>query len=80
LHDTIIADIVTGPGDLGRDAACQIAPRRAIPSKRTIAQEHGVATGTIDKALDLLRADGHLKTVCGLGLFVVAPEDRSPLP
>jgi GntR family transcriptional regulator len=54
----------------------EIPPRRAIPSKRILMQEYEVALGTVNKALDLLRQDGYLITVRGLGLFVVAPEDR----
>jgi GntR family transcriptional regulator len=56
--------------------AGEIPPRRAIPSKRQLMQEYEVALGTVNKALDLLRADGYLKTVRGLGLFVVPPADR----
>jgi GntR family transcriptional regulator len=54
----------------------EIPPRRAIPSKRILMQEYEVALGTVDKALELLRADGYLKTVRGLGLFVVPANER----
>jgi DNA-binding GntR family transcriptional regulator len=54
----------------------EFPPRRAIPSKKTIMQEYGVALGTVDKALDLLRADGYLVTVKGLGLFFTEVSQR----
>jgi DNA-binding GntR family transcriptional regulator len=56
----------------------ELAPRRPVPSKRTLTQEHGIAGGTVDKAMDLLRAEGLIKTVPGKGLFVTAPEERQP--
>jgi GntR family transcriptional regulator len=56
----------------------EIPPRRAIPSKRQLMQEYGVALGTVNKALDLLRQDGYLVSVQGLGVFVTPPEDRTP--
>jgi DNA-binding GntR family transcriptional regulator len=40
-------------------------------------QQYGVAKGTAERALDVLRADGYLVTVIGRGLFVVPPEDRA---
>ena len=53
-----------------------IAERRPLPSKRTMRQQYGVSAGTIDKAMNLLRAEGLIKTVLGLGLYVVARGDR----
>lgn len=41
-------------------------------------QEYGVAGGTVERALDELRAVGYLKTVLGRGLYVVPAEDRKP--
>ena len=55
----------------------ELAPRRPVPSKRTLTQTYGIAGGTIDKAMDLLRAEGLIKTVRGKGLYVTAPEERS---
>jgi GntR family transcriptional regulator len=55
----------------------ELAPRRPLPSKRTLMQEYGIAGGTVDKAMSLLRADGLIKTVPGKGLYVTAPEERS---
>jgi GntR family transcriptional regulator len=56
----------------------RIPARHAIPSKRTLTQEYGVAAGTVERALDELRAEGYLKTVLGRGLYVVPLEDRKP--
>jgi GntR family transcriptional regulator len=54
----------------------QIPPRRAIPSKNTIMQTYGVALGTTNKALDLLRSEGLIRSVQGLGVFVTDPASR----
>jgi GntR family transcriptional regulator len=48
-----------------------LAPRRPVPSKRTLMQEHGVAGGTIDKAIAILRDEGLVRTVTGRGIYVV---------
>ena len=66
-----LAEIMRGQIDRG-----ELAPRRPVPSKRTLMQTYGIAGGTIDKAMGLLRADGLIKTVMGKGLFVTAPEER----
>ena len=66
-----LAEILRGQIDRGEPA-----PRRPVPSKRTLMQEYGIAGGTIDKAMGLLRADGLIKTVRGKGLFVTAREER----
>jgi GntR family transcriptional regulator len=55
----------------------RIPPRRAIPSKKTLMQEYGVALGTVDHALELLRADGLIRTSRGRGLYVVPPAERA---
>ena len=55
----------------------ELAPRRPVPSKRTLTQQYGIAGGTVDKAMDLLRAEGLVKTVKGRGIYVTAPEERS---
>ncbi len=49
----------------------ELAPRRPIPSKRTLMQEYGVAGGTIDKAIGILRDEGLVRTVTGRGIYVV---------
>jgi DNA-binding GntR family transcriptional regulator len=40
-------------------------------------QEHGIAGGTADRAVDLLKAEGLVRTVPGRGIYVV-PEDERP--
>jgi GntR family transcriptional regulator len=54
----------------------EIPPRHAIPSKSTLMRLYGVADGTINKALQILKDEGLVKTTLGLGLFVIPPEDR----
>ncbi|HEY4851890.1 MAG TPA: winged helix-turn-helix domain-containing protein [Streptosporangiaceae bacterium] len=54
----------------------EIPPRRAIPSKRVLSEEYCVSPGTVERAVQALRAEGYLKTVLGRGLFVRPMEDR----
>lgn len=49
-------------------------PGTPIPSKRVLCQRYGVAPNTAEHAIQVLKAEGMLKTVIGLGLF---PTDRS---
>ncbi|HEV2451159.1 MAG TPA: winged helix-turn-helix domain-containing protein [Streptosporangiaceae bacterium] len=56
----------------------EIKPHRAIPSKRVLSQDYHVSPGTVERAIQALRAEGYLKTVLGRGLFVRPPEERSP--
>jgi GntR family transcriptional regulator len=48
----------------------ELAPRRPVPSKRTLMQDYGVAGGTIDKAIGILRGEGLVRTVAGRGIYV----------
>jgi GntR family transcriptional regulator len=48
----------------------KIPPDRPLPSKRTLMQEYGIAGKTVDKAIDVLRADGLVRTVRGMGIYV----------
>jgi GntR family transcriptional regulator len=66
-----LAAILRGKIDSG-----EIAPRRAIPSKRLLSEEYRVSPGTVERAVQALRAEGYLKTVMGRGLFVRPLEDR----
>ena len=50
----------------------ELAPRRPVPSKRSLMQEYGVAGGTIDKAIAILRDEGLVRTVIGRGIYVTA--------
>lgn len=54
----------------------EIQPRRPIPSKAQLRGRYGVSGQTVDRAVDILRADGLLLTVKGKGLFVVPEEER----
>jgi GntR family transcriptional regulator len=54
----------------------EIPARRAIPSKRVLAQKYRVSPGTVERAVQALRAEGYLKTVMGRGLFVRPLEER----
>lgn len=48
----------------------ELAPRRPVPSKRSLMQQYGVAGGTIDKAIAILREEGLVRTVIGRGIYV----------
>jgi len=48
----------------------QIAPRQPMPSIKTLTQEYGVAKGTAEKALRVLRTEGLVVTVPGRGIYV----------
>jgi len=47
-------------------------PGSAIPSEQTLAAEHGVALGTMRRALELLASEGLVERVHGRGTFVRA--------
>jgi len=66
LADRIRADIESG----------KILPGRAVPSKRTLCEVHGVSGPTVDKVMSQLKAEGLIKPVRGLGLFVTRLEER----
>ena len=55
-----------------RIEAGELAPKRPVPSKRSLMQEYGVAGGTIDKAIAILRGEGLVRTVIGRGIYVTA--------
>lgn len=45
---------------------------RALPSIRTLQQAHGIADGTVQKALQILKDEGLVHTVRGRGVFVTS--------
>ena len=45
-------------------------PGIAIPAEQTLAAQHGVALGTLRRALELLAADGLIERIHGRGTFV----------
>ena len=52
---------------------------RRIPSVKTLTQEYGVAQGTAERALAVLREEGLIRSRMGRGHFVV-PKDERPKP
>jgi DNA-binding GntR family transcriptional regulator len=54
----------------------EIPVHRPIPSKKTLVQQYGVAPGTVERALDVLKAEGLLESVQGKGLYVTDPAER----
>jgi GntR family transcriptional regulator len=53
-----------------------IAPRTPVPSVKALVQEHNVARGTAERAVEVLRSEGLVRTVPGKGVFVLLPEER----
>lgn len=51
----------------------ELEPDRPIPSEVQIQQEFGVARETARRAVALLRDEGHVVTVPGMGTYVKAP-------
>jgi GntR family transcriptional regulator len=49
---------------------------RRIPSVKTLTQQYGVAQGTAERALAVLRAEGLIRSRMGRGHFVVPPTER----
>lgn len=54
----------------------RIPPRRALPSNRSLTQQHGVSRGTAARAVNILIAEGWAFAVTGRGVFAVAEADR----
>ena len=52
-------------------ASGELPPRTPLPSAKTLAQEHGIAIGTVTRAVDVLRREGLVRTVPGRGVWVV---------
>ena len=59
-----------------RIASGDLAPRRPLPSIKTLTQEYGIAKGTVEKAIQVLRDAGEVRTVIGRGVYVVDPGSR----
>jgi GntR family transcriptional regulator len=53
-----------------RIVAGEWPPAGALPAEQTLAQEHGVALGTLRRALELVSAEGLIERVHGRGTFV----------
>lgn len=52
----------------------EIPPGRRLPSELILEADYGVSRNTIRKAVGLLREDGLVETVPGLGIAVKRPE------
>jgi AcrR family transcriptional regulator len=63
-----------------RIGAGELVPGEPIPSARRIARDHGVALATATKVLAVLRDDGLVRAVPGVGTVVVDRPDRAPRP
>ena len=48
----------------------EILPHHPIPSKATLKARHNVAGTTVDRAIQVLKDEGRIITVPGLGLYV----------
>jgi GntR family transcriptional regulator len=59
----------------GQITSGELAPRRPIPSVRTLVEQYGVARATASKAIQLLADEGLVRVVKGRGWFVT-PEDQ----
>jgi DNA-binding GntR family transcriptional regulator len=49
---------------------------RRVPSVKTLTQQYGVAQGTAERALAVLREEGLIRSRQGRGHFVVPPDQR----
>jgi DNA-binding GntR family transcriptional regulator len=48
----------------------ELQPERALPSGKTLVQTYGVARGTVDKAIAVLKAEGLVYVLHGKGVYV----------
>ena len=64
---------------LNRIRTGQLLPRNPLPSEPRLQREFGVARDTVRKAIVILREDGYVTTVQGMGTFVTDP-DQWPVP
>ena len=49
-----------------------------LPPEKALAAGHGVAVATVRRALDVLRAEGLVRTYRGSGTSAVRPGERPP--
>jgi DNA-binding GntR family transcriptional regulator len=55
-------------------ASGELQPERALPSGKTLVQRYGVARGTVDKAIAVLKAEGLVYVLHGKGVYVAKRE------
>lgn len=48
----------------------ELAPERALPSGKHLVQQYGLARGTVDKAIAVLKAEGLVYVLKGKGVYV----------
>lgn len=54
----------------------ELAPRDKLPSINRLMQDYGIADQTAQKAIAQLREEGLVRSVRGLGTFVIPPDER----
>ncbi|MGA5823713.1 GntR family transcriptional regulator [Kitasatospora sp. NPDC094028] len=54
----------------------ELRPGDKLPSTQQLAAEHGVAAGTVQRALAELRSRGAVYSQAGRGSFVSSPDDK----
>lgn len=60
-----------------RIKAGDLKERRLVPSESSLQQEHGIARGSVRRAMEVLRGEGWVVTIQGRGTFVT-PMDAWP--
>jgi DNA-binding GntR family transcriptional regulator len=60
-----LADILRAQIESG-----ELPAGRIVPSENTLSQQHGLARGTVVKALDALEREGLVERIQGRGTFV----------
>lgn len=58
----------------------QVGPAQRLPSKRELRLRYDVGANTVERAYEVLRGEGLVRSVRGLGNFPTYPEDRPPRP
>lgn len=53
---------------------------RRVPSVKTLTEEYGIAQGTAERALAVLRDEGLIRSRMGRGHFVVPAAERGQRP
>jgi GntR family transcriptional regulator len=66
-----LADILRSQIESGK-----IPAGRSLPSIKTLAQDYEIARGSVERAVQILKDDGLVRTSIGRGLFVVSKEER----
>lgn len=66
LADHIRAQIASG----------ELAPGDKLPSTSQLRADHGVSAGVVNHVMIVLKAEGLVEGVHGLGVFVLGPDER----